>query len=169
MDNPLDDSLPLLALRQIDKLCDEYEAAIRAGQWVAIADFLCLGDQSSRVALLGELLAIKRQVLSEQSESETATWASRRRIVPEVLTGAFAGRELSFDEHTSLVIGCATEAGPRLLDGHRVSKRHCRLVVDPPAYRLEDLGSRNGTAVNGFRVRMAHRKNSATLIWPWLI
>ena len=153
MDNPLDESLPLLALRQIDRLCDEYEVALRAGQRVAIADFLSLEHQSSPVALLGELLAIKHQVLSEPAESETAASAGRRRIVLEVLAGASAGRELSFDEQTSFVIGRANEAGLRLLDDRHVGKRHCRLVVDPPVCRLEDLGSRNGTAVNGRRVR----------------
>ncbi len=153
MDNPLDESLPLLALRQIDKLSDEFEVALRAGQRVAIADLLSLGGQSSSMALVGELLAIKHQVLSELAESETATSTGRRRVALEVLTGAYAGREISFHEHSSFVIGRAKEAGLRLLDDHHVGKRHCRLVVDPPVCRLEDLGSLNGTAVNRFRVR----------------
>src|SRR5262249_5557233 len=30
-----------------------------------------------------------------------------------------------------------------------VSRRHCLLDIDPPAVRVRDLGSRNGTFVNG--------------------
>jgi eukaryotic-like serine/threonine-protein kinase len=30
-----------------------------------------------------------------------------------------------------------------------VSRLHCELDLDPPAVRVRDLGSRNGTAVNG--------------------
>ncbi len=34
----------------------------------------------------------------------------------------------------------------------RVSRRHCRLTETPEGYRLEDLGSSNGTYVNGTRI-----------------
>jgi DNA-binding winged helix-turn-helix (wHTH) protein len=35
------------------------------------------------------------------------------------------------------------------LDSGSVSRRHARIMVDPDAARLEDLGSKNGTKVNG--------------------
>jgi pSer/pThr/pTyr-binding forkhead associated (FHA) protein len=38
------------------------------------------------------------------------------------------------------------------LDSSSVSRRHARLVVDRPATRLEDLGSKNGAWVNGRQV-----------------
>src|SRR5690606_4016984 len=36
-----------------------------------------------------------------------------------------------------------------------VSRKHCRLIKDGDVLRLEDLGSSNGTFVNGQRVREA--------------
>jgi pSer/pThr/pTyr-binding forkhead associated (FHA) protein len=36
-----------------------------------------------------------------------------------------------------------------------VSRKHCRLIMDGEAVRLEDLGSSNGTFHNGERVREA--------------
>jgi pSer/pThr/pTyr-binding forkhead associated (FHA) protein len=33
-----------------------------------------------------------------------------------------------------------------------ISRHHCRLDIDPPLVRVEDLGSINGTYVNGQRV-----------------
>ncbi|MGW0184205.1 protein kinase domain-containing protein [Streptomyces sp. NPDC003362] len=45
--------------------------------------------------------------------------------------------------------GCAIRVGDR----HRsVSRRHCRLDIDPPHVRLRDLGSSYGTHVNGRRL-----------------
>jgi len=36
-----------------------------------------------------------------------------------------------------------------------VSRKHCRLITDGTTYRVEDLGSSNGTFVNGERVQEA--------------
>jgi len=33
-----------------------------------------------------------------------------------------------------------------------VSRHHCVLVVDPPTVRVRDLGSRNGTFLNGAKI-----------------
>src|SRR5262249_19477386 len=38
-------------------------------------------------------------------------------------------------------------------DEHRVvSRHHCLLDIDPPDVRVQDLGSRNGTYINGRRI-----------------
>jgi len=41
------------------------------------------------------------------------------------------------------------------LDDHMVSGRHCLLSFDGNAWEVEDLGSKNGTAVNDHRVKRA--------------
>lgn len=33
-----------------------------------------------------------------------------------------------------------------------ISRRHCRLEVQPPTMRIRDLGSKNGTFVNGMDI-----------------
>src|SRR5688500_4334480 len=47
-----------------------------------------------------------------------------------------------------LVIGRAADAGLRLGDD-LVSRAHAQLLVVPDGIRLQDLGSRHGTIVNG--------------------
>lgn len=48
-------------------------------------------------------------------------------------------------------IGRATD-NDAVLEGDGVSRYHARLVWEASAYRLEDLGSKNGTMVNGKRL-----------------
>jgi pSer/pThr/pTyr-binding forkhead associated (FHA) protein len=52
---------------------------------------------------------------------------------------------------TECVIGRAADVDFVVEDGG-VSRRHCRLLSTPAGYAVEDLGSRNGTWVNGTRV-----------------
>ena len=47
-----------------------------------------------------------------------------------------------------VIIGRGAEADLRI-DTPSVSRRHARLIVESESVRLSDLGSRNGTRVNG--------------------
>ena len=40
-----------------------------------------------------------------------------------------------------------------VLEDTNASRRHCRILLDGSGYAVEDLGSRNGTYVNGTRVQ----------------
>jgi phosphoserine phosphatase RsbU/P len=51
-----------------------------------------------------------------------------------------------------LIIGRNIDAGLRL-QGTEISRRHCRVLADGSHFRIEDLGSSNGTFVNGSRIR----------------
>ncbi|MGW1605918.1 FHA domain-containing protein [Streptomyces eurythermus] len=62
-------------------------------------------------------------------------------------------RTLVFRAPAALVAGRAEDCGLRVTaDDRRVSRRHCAFDIDPPAVRVRDLGSRNGTYVNGVRL-----------------
>ncbi|HVG94050.1 MAG TPA: FHA domain-containing protein [Planctomycetota bacterium] len=52
---------------------------------------------------------------------------------------------------TECVIGRSTDAD-FVVEDVGVSRRHCRVLVGDGGYHVEDLGSRNGTFVNGARV-----------------
>ena len=71
----------------------------------------------------------------------------------EVGGGAGPERVLDVAGPSVLVVGrdpaCDLRAAA---DDRRVSRRHCALDVDPPRVRVRDLGSRNGTRVNGGHV-----------------
>ena len=54
----------------------------------------------------------------------------------------------------SMVIGRSPDAAIRLVDS-RVSREHARIEFDADGVRIVDLGSTNGTTVNGARVETA--------------
>src|SRR5215471_16155059 len=74
------------------------------------------------------------------------------RVTLTATEGPFEGSDFEFSGHTLCTIGrshdcglCLTTQDPDLT----ISRRHCLLEIDPPVVRLHDLGSRNGTFVNG--------------------
>ena len=74
---------------------------------------------------------------------------SKDRAYLIVLAGAQVGEMIPVRQTT--LIGRGVEADVRLVED-KMSRRHCRLVVEDGGTSLEDLGSSNGTYVNGTRV-----------------
>jgi diguanylate cyclase (GGDEF)-like protein len=70
-----------------------------------------------------------------------------------IMTGRRAGEVIDIDKR-DLVIGRGAHADLSLEDGG-VSRRHCRLHYFGWSHLVEDLGSSNGTFVNGNRVQSA--------------
>ncbi len=87
------------------------------------------------------------------------------RITLTVQNGSLAGKKYVFPEPRTCVIGRADDCDlqlPRGVEFRTVSRRHCQLDIDPPEIRLQDLGSTNGTFINGSRIGLsAARKMSA--------
>ena len=67
-----------------------------------------------------------------------------------VASGKNAGRAISI-KRNKLLIGRAEECDVRPLS-EEVSRRHCAVHAGPEDVFVEDLGSRNGTFVNGVRI-----------------
>jgi eukaryotic-like serine/threonine-protein kinase len=74
------------------------------------------------------------------------------RVTLRVLAGPYTGREFSFDQHDTFLIGRADTAHLYLPEDRFFSRHHCLLEIAPPRCFLRDLGSTNGTFVNGQRV-----------------
>lgn len=72
-------------------------------------------------------------------------------VIFKIIEGGLAGEEFVFEEKGLCLIGrsadCALQI-PKEKD-MKISRRHCLLILDPPHVRIRDLGSRNGTTVNG--------------------
>ncbi|MCX6923236.1 MAG: protein kinase [Verrucomicrobia bacterium] len=67
----------------------------------------------------------------------------------DVLEGKMKGKAFLFEEHDTFLFGRDHECHCCLPDDRRVSRHHFLLEVNPPVARLRDLGSLNGTHVNG--------------------
>jgi pSer/pThr/pTyr-binding forkhead associated (FHA) protein len=72
-----------------------------------------------------------------------------------VMEGNKAIKELVYDYRTMGIVGRASNCYlqlPNDEDHSVVSRHHCLLDIDPPDIRVQDLGSRNGTYINGRRI-----------------
>src|SRR5688500_13953076 len=66
-----------------------------------------------------------------------------------LLTGPSAG--IRYELRTAATLGRSPSCEIPLEDG-KVSRRHARIIVDEGQARISDLGSRNGTVVNGEKI-----------------
>jgi pSer/pThr/pTyr-binding forkhead associated (FHA) protein len=72
-----------------------------------------------------------------------------------VVTGPHVGRRFCFRGASNCVVGRAPECDLRFFGterDRRVSRHHCELVIDAPMLLVHDLGSTNGTYLNGHRL-----------------
>ena len=80
-----------------------------------------------------------------------------------VLAGPYHGRVFCFTQTDTFLIGRSNEAHLCLPDDRFFSRHHCLLEITPPHCFLRDLGSTNGTFVNGQRVAEAFLENGAKI------
>ena len=78
------------------------------------------------------------------------------RVTLRILAGPYSGREFTFDQHDTFLIGRSDSAHLYLPEDKFFSRHHCLLEIAPPRCFLRDLGSTNGTFVNGQKVPEAH-------------
>jgi len=74
-----------------------------------------------------------------------------------VLTGPHRNRRFCFCGPTQCEIGRALECFVQLSGTERdqlISRHHCLLDIDPPEIQVKDLGSSNGTYINGTRISL---------------
>jgi serine/threonine protein kinase len=80
-------------------------------------------------------------------------------VTLKVLEGPYRGREFKFDQHDTFLIGRSENAHLYLPDDRFFSRHHCLLEIAPPRCFLRDLGSTNGTFVNGQKVSEVFLRN----------
>jgi len=64
---------------------------------------------------------------------------------------------------TPLVVGRLPECAITLSD-HNVSRRHAEVAATPNGFVVRDLGSTNGTMVNGARINVDHRLRNGDIV-----
>jgi serine/threonine-protein kinase len=73
-----------------------------------------------------------------------------------VVAGPHLGRSFDFDGHDMFLVGRSQKAHFQLADPDRkISRIHFMIEINPPSCWLYDMGSHNGTFVNGQRVHEA--------------
>jgi eukaryotic-like serine/threonine-protein kinase len=80
---------------------------------------------------------------------------SSGKIILTVIRGNPEGQEYVFDNHSWCLIGRGNDCDLRLpkdFEHADISRHHCLLEIDLPSVRVRDLGSRNGTFVNGLKI-----------------
>lgn len=80
-----------------------------------------------------------------------------------VVSGKLDERQYVFSERTTCVLGRSRDCYPRLPDDNHhttVSRHHCLIDINPPSARIRDVGSRNGTFINGEKI--GQRKSGQT-------
>lgn len=81
------------------------------------------------------------------------------RVTLHVVAGPQTGRDFTFEQHDTFMIGRSEDAQFCLPHDRFFSRHHCILEIAPPQCFLRDLSSTNGTFVNGIRVETAHLKH----------
>jgi diguanylate cyclase (GGDEF)-like protein len=90
-------------------------------------------------------------VSSARASQEVTPPVPQQRTVIKVLTGPEAGR-IYLVTTDILVVGRASNCDLRI-DDSSLSRQHCRIRKTNGAYFVEDMESRNGTQVNGMRIK----------------
>jgi eukaryotic-like serine/threonine-protein kinase len=87
------------------------------------------------------------------------------KVILQVLEG-HARRDYVFTDRTLCALGRAEDCLLHLPDDFlTISRHHCLFDIDPPEVRIRDLGSRNGTFVNGKKIGQRDRRESPDAVF----
>jgi len=89
---------------------------------------------------------------SNPGGEEAVKWALR------FISGKYQGGEFPLRTHREIVIGRSSELDMVLVED-MVSRKHAKITTDDKTVTIQDLGSTNGTFVNGEKVRSCELKD----------
>jgi serine/threonine protein kinase len=113
-------------------------------------------DPDERHASCGELVAVIRAAIAPApmpavgGASPELQSGTPQRLRLKVTEGNAQGTEIQVEDE--FVIGREAEAEGKLSDDAEISRRHARISRKDGSFVIEDLGSTNGTVVNGRRI-----------------
>jgi pSer/pThr/pTyr-binding forkhead associated (FHA) protein len=85
------------------------------------------------------------------------------KITLTITQGKLAGKQYNFDSRSTCIIGRNHDCNLQLANevDMTISRYHCLLDINPPDIRVRDLGSLNGTFVNGKKIGQRKRNQTA--------
>jgi len=84
------------------------------------------------------------------------------KIVIKIITGPLSGKEMIFDRYETIMLGRLPECHISISDDQSISRYHFMLEINPPLAKLKDLGSLNGTWVNGIQLGGRHKSENSS-------
>jgi serine/threonine-protein kinase len=102
--------------------------------------------------------AVFKAVITRSQQQRQTSNANRPqpagRVELSVISGPHTGKQFVFEKRDRFVVGRGREAHFRLPEKDpRVSRVHFMIEANPPLCQVIDLGSRNGTFVNGTKIQ----------------
>ncbi len=88
---------------------------------------------------------------------ESAQWALR------FISGKYQGGEFPLRPNREIIIGRSSDLDMVLVED-MVSRKHAKITTDDHVVTIQDLGSTNGTFVNGEKVRKADLKDGDRIL-----
>jgi serine/threonine-protein kinase len=80
-------------------------------------------------------------------------------VTLRVISGPHAGQEYVFDRHATFIVGRSTQVDFPVPDDRFLSRDHFLIEFNPPICFLKDMGSTNGTKVNGERIEQVRLRD----------
>ncbi|MBL4847658.1 MAG: protein kinase [Planctomycetes bacterium] len=85
------------------------------------------------------------------------------RLKLQFRTGHHRGQTLEFESPRTLVLGRSTQSDVQIYDG-RISRRHCAIKLEGDRALIKDLGTVNGTLLNGGPIRESQLTHGDLLV-----
>jgi len=94
---------------------------------------------------------------ANQPRSDTVLWTLR------FISGKYQGGEFPLRPHREIVIGRSSDLDMVLVED-MVSRKHAKIITDDKTVSIQDLGSTNGTFVNGEKIRKVELKDGDRIL-----
>ncbi|HVT08071.1 MAG TPA: FHA domain-containing protein, partial [Polyangia bacterium] len=94
---------------------------------------------------------------NDEGRGEQPLWALR------FISGKYQGGEFPLRPHREIIIGRSSDLDMVLVED-MVSRKHAKITTDDHVVTIQDLGSTNGTFVNGEKVRKAELKDGDRIL-----
>ena len=85
----------------------------------------------------------------------------RSCVTLKATQGPAKGREFPFEQHEIFIFGRSPDCQCSISDDPYISSNHFLIEINPPECELRDLGSKNGTFLNGMRIGRREKGEAA--------